>query len=88
MSFSSALRALLSCFGSSSSSNNNNNNKGPPSPSIIVSASFSRVYTQQQTDTHQQSGPRRFFHLETGDSSVPMRPFVSTPPPYVQPERP
>ncbi|KAI4766158.1 hypothetical protein E4T44_14606, partial [Aureobasidium sp. EXF-8845] len=33
------------------------------------------------------SGPRCFTHLETGDESIPLRAFVSTPPPYVQPER-
>ncbi|KAI5276452.1 hypothetical protein E4T47_00618 [Aureobasidium subglaciale] len=32
-------------------------------------------------------GPRRFHHLRTGDPAIPLRAFVSTPPPYVQPER-
>ncbi|KAG9653352.1 hypothetical protein KCU95_g4638, partial [Aureobasidium melanogenum] len=34
------------------------------------------------------SGPRCFTHKKTGNPNIPLRAFVSTPPPYVQPERP
>ncbi|THY20240.1 hypothetical protein D6D01_06831 [Aureobasidium pullulans] len=34
------------------------------------------------------SGPRCFRHESTGDHAIPLRASVSTPPPYVQPQRP
>ncbi|KAI4767085.1 hypothetical protein E4T45_14439, partial [Aureobasidium sp. EXF-8846] len=52
-------------------SNNNNNNSNNRGP----------------VNPSTISGPRCFTHLETGDESIPLRAFVSTPPPYVQPER-
>ncbi|KAH0294150.1 hypothetical protein M436DRAFT_81870 [Aureobasidium namibiae CBS 147.97] len=74
MSFS--LRALLShlpCFGSGSSNNNSSsNNNNNKDPASPLTI----------------SGPKCFTHEGTGNPEFPMRPFVSTPPPYVQPARP
>ncbi|CAD0108823.1 unnamed protein product [Aureobasidium uvarum] len=33
------------------------------------------------------SGPRNFTHKRSGNPDIPLRAFVSTRPPYVQPER-
>ncbi|CAD0089230.1 unnamed protein product [Aureobasidium mustum] len=85
MSFCSGFRALFSCFGSN---NNSNSNKGLASPPQDREFSFSRVgFYKLLTHVH-QSGPRCFTHHKTGNPNIPLRAFVSTPPPYVQPERP
>ncbi|KAI5200983.1 hypothetical protein E4T39_05483 [Aureobasidium subglaciale] len=74
--------ALCSCFGSSNSNNSNNSNSNSNSNS-----NNNNNNNKAPASPFAISGPRRFHHLRTGDPAIPLRAFVSTPPPYVQPER-
>ncbi|KAI5212113.1 hypothetical protein AUEXF2481DRAFT_271 [Aureobasidium subglaciale EXF-2481] len=70
---------LCSCFCSSNSNSNSNSNNS--------NSSNSNSNNKAPASPLAIGGPRRFHHLRTGDPAIPLRAFVSTPPPYVQPER-